>query len=314
MLKEEISVELRNEIEATIAPLSDTLGFYDLVKESLNKVIIPGNIELPWSFLSLIVCDAICGHWKHALPACAGLEMLRAAAEIFDDNEDNDSVESLSFKHGMPLANNAASTLLILAERAFTSLNERGVDSDAVLDIMKMINSYYTTICAGQHLDLSTNSQEAISEEIYLRLIEMKSASAVVCACHTGALLAHTNQKILQLFKIFGHSVGMTCQIANDIKGITSLKDIRKHKKTLPIIFALLQSENADRDILKTVFCTPGIEIVVTPDHVKDLLFKVGAIHYSTIKMELYKQQAINTLGEIEQAGVNVEQLKYYLS
>jgi len=313
MLREGLAKLLRSEIETLFAPLSDTAGLYEMVKEPLRKISQDLVHDRAWFLLPLIVSDAICGRWEYALPAGAGLELLKAAAEVFDDIEDADSNESLSAKYGNALANNAASTLLILAERAFTRLKSWGIDSDIVVSLIDTVNSYYTTACLGQHLDLSLTPEEAASEDVYLRVIGMKSASAVECACYTGALLAGANQELIQSFAIFGHNLGMASQIANDIKDVRYLSNIKKRKITLPVIYALAQTNGTTHNLLKMAFYKPTSESVYVPEQIRDLLFSTGAIQYAMIKMELYKQQATDILVRLDCAGIKIEQLQQFL-
>ena len=161
MLPKKLDKLFQDEIGFVLKPLSDAFGLRDLVKEPLSRICNNLTTEdgFTWALLPLIVCDAVCGHSEHALPACVGLELLKAAAEVFDDIEDADSNESLAFKYGAPLAVNAGSALLILAEKTFTRLNSKGVDSNVVVNLIDTVNSYYTTACIGQHLDLSLNPE-----------------------------------------------------------------------------------------------------------------------------------------------------------
>ena len=101
-----------------------------------------------------MVSDAISGHYEQAVPAAAAIQLLKAAAEVFDDIEDADSSDSLASRYGLAAATNAATTLIILAEKAIARLKGRGVADDSIIRILDAINSYYTTACAGQHLDL----------------------------------------------------------------------------------------------------------------------------------------------------------------
>ena len=141
----------------------------------------------------------------------------------------------------------------------------------------------------------------------------MKSAFMVECACYTGASLAKANQDTFRLFIGFGHNLGMASQIANDIKGVMSLRDIRKRKITLPVIYALAQTDGETSIILNNVFCRPAVEFIYSPENIRDLLFSTGAIQYTTIKMELYKQQAADLLIKLEQIGIKGEQLQQFL-
>ncbi len=307
---------LRDEIESVLAHLPDTVGFYDLVKEPLTRVrrglAIETAHDRPWPLLPLIVCEAISGHYEHTLPAAAALQLLTAAADVFDDIEDADSSESLSARYGSAVATNVATTLLILAETAITRLKGRGVADGIVVRVMDRVNSYYTTACAGQHLDLSLTSEIAVLEDMYFRVVDMKSASTVECACHIAALLATAEQELIDKFTVFGHNLGMASQIANDIHGITHGSDIVKHKITLPVIYALTQTDGEAHNQLEIIFGKQS-ESVADPTQIRNLLFGSGAIHYATIKMEFYKQRALDILPEAEKAGASVERLKLFL-
>ena len=82
-----------------------------------------------------------------------------------------------------------------------------------------------------------------------------------------------------------------------------------KRKITLPVIYALTQTDDEVRNQLELIFSKPS-ESVPDPAQIRDLLFRTGAIHYAMIKMEFYKQRALDILSKAERAGANVERLK----
>ncbi len=307
---------LREEIEAVVASLSDVAGLRDLVKEPLRQgrrgLGTRGADYRQLPLLPLIACEAICGYYEPALPIAAARQFLVAAADVFDDIEDADSSQSLSAKYGAAVATNVATTLLILAEKAITRLEMRGVATHIIVHVMDVLNSYYATACAGQHLDLSLASEMAGLEDVYLRVAGMKSASQMECACHIGALLANASKELIDKFCTFGHNLGMASQIANDIQGITQGSDIVKPKITLPVIYALNQTDGKVRNQLEVTFIKP-FESMPNTMQIRDALFHCGAIHYATIRMETYKQQAQDNISEVEKVGVNVERLKLLL-
>jgi len=264
--------------------------------------------------LPLIVYNILCGECELALPAIAGLELLKVAAEVLDDIEDADSAKSLPSKYGVPLALNTASTLIILAEKAFTLLKDNGVSDAVVVSLINTVNSYYTTTCMGQHLDLSLTPDAIASEDTYLRVIAMKSASVVECACYTGALLAGANQELINSFAIFGHNLGMASQIANDIKAVINLKDIKNRKITLPAIFALARTEGKTHRLMDEMFCKRSLGFDFAPDQIRDLLFSTGAMQYAAIKREIYNQEAKDILMRMKTEGIKVEQLQQFLN
>lgn len=316
MWQERQADKLKDEIEALLTTLPNVAGLYNLIKEPLTQAkreLSDSNANShPWHLLPLIVCESISGHYEHALPAAVTRQLLIAAAEVFDDIEDADSSISLSTRHGSAVAINVAASLLILAEKAITRLQGRGVEDNIIIRVMDAINSFYITACAGQHLDLSISLETTISEDIYLKVIEMKSASQVECACYIGALLANANQELINKFSWFGNNLGMASQIANDIRGIIHGCDITKRKITLPVIYALTQTDSEARNQLSFAFSKQS-QSAPNPKEIMDLLFHTGAIYYATIKTELYKQQALDILYEIEATGTNIKRLKLFL-
>jgi octaprenyl-diphosphate synthase len=140
----------------------------------------------------------------------------------------------------------------------------------------------------------------------------MKSASTPECACQIGALLATENQQLTEKFTLFGRNLGMASQIGNDIQGIIRETDIKNRKITLPVIYSLTQTEGDVRDKLELAFIKSS-EALPDPTYIRDMLFQCGAIHYATIKMELYKQQGLDILHEAAGLGANVERLKLFL-
>lgn len=307
---------LRDEIEALIVPLSDVAGLYDRLREPLSKdrrgLATGIGHDYPWALIPMIVCEAISGHYEQAVPVAAALQLFIAAAEVLDDIEDADSSESLSARCGPAVAINVATTLLILAEKAITRLRGRGVNDDTIIRIMDAINSYYTTACAGQHLDLSLTPEVASSEAMYLRVASMKSASQTACACHTGALLATPDRSLIDTFSGFGHNLGMASQITNDIQGVTQGSDILKRKMTLPAIYALAQTDGETHHQLELAFNKPSASTLDNAQ-IKDLIFGSGGVHYATVRMEFYKQQALDILSAVEGEGISVERLRLFL-
>lgn len=307
---------LREEIRALLAGLPGGADFSRLLEGPLaaagRGLAGENGCRRPWPLLPLIVCEAISGHYERALPAASAIQFLMAAGDVFDDIEDADTPDSLSARYGTALANNAATTLLILAEKALTGLGARGVDAGTIVAVMDAVNSFYCIACAGQHLDLAHASETAIPEDLYLDVIEMKSASQIECACHAGALLAGAGPELVDTFARFGRNLGMAAQITNDINGIVLGHDIMKGKMTLPAIYALAQTEGDVHHRLEVAF---GKQPGTAPDAAttKDLLVHSGALHYATIKMELYRQRAMDSLAEAERAGARVERLKLFL-
>jgi geranylgeranyl diphosphate synthase, type I len=307
---------LEEEIEAVLSPLFNYAELYSIVREVLTK---PGRglaereeLTKPWSLFPMVVCEAICGEFEKALPLAASRQIFSAAADVFDDIEDADSTISVAAKYGPAIATNTATTLLFLAEKALSRLALRNVKEELIIRITDAVNSFYITACTGQHLDLSPGPETVSSEEFYLKMTDMKSASQVECACYAGALLAGANPSLIAKLATFGHNLGMADQIANDLHGITRGVDIEKRKLTLPVIYAMNQTEGQNLDDLDRFFIRKS-DSKLSPARIKEMLFITGAIHYTMVRMEYFKQLALENLNEATMSGASTGKLKIYL-
>jgi geranylgeranyl diphosphate synthase, type I len=306
---------LQDETESILFSLKDVPGLLVIIKESRAVKNQAGNEtsgSLIWSLLPLMVCESICGEYDRVIPAAASLQLLHAAAEIFDDLEDQDSSTSLTARYGPAIAINTASALLILAEKALPRLKLKGVSNDIIVRTMDIISTAYAIACSGQHQDLSLPAQEIISEERYLQIAYLKSASTFECSCRVGALIAGASDELIDNFAKFGYNLGMMAQVANDIKGVTSLRDISHRKATLPAIYALANLEGEARQQMESAFLRYS-EAAPEPVKTKELLFSCGAVYYAAIKMELYRQTAQEIFNNIGPELFTVEHLKEYL-
>ncbi|OGN90321.1 MAG: hypothetical protein A2158_00720 [Chloroflexi bacterium RBG_13_46_14] len=303
---------LKMELEDILSPLSDISGFAEIVKEPLaaaKRGLSNESIQdKPWSLLPSIVCEAISGDGERAVPITAVLQLLMASADVFDDIEDADSPLSLSSRYGRAIANNAATALIVLAETTITRLAKRGVADSLIVRIMNTVNAYNISMCMGQHLDLTLSLESGISEDMYLKMIAMKSASQTECACRVGALLATGNQELIDMFTSFGHNLGMAAQITNDIRGTIHGSDIEKKKPTLPLVYALTQTK-LDTTTPSQNSAIRLSDSVYEPTQIKEMLFRTGAIHYALVKMQFYKQLALKDLLKAKNNGIKIEHL-----
>jgi geranylgeranyl pyrophosphate synthase len=305
---------LKEETSFVVSLLPDEL--HGFVREPLNisrrALACATEQETPWVLLPLIVCESISGSFEKALPLGASLQFFMAAGDVFDDIEDNDNPNSLNTTYGSAIATNIATTLLILAEKAITRLKDKDIEDKNIVRILDTVNSYYINACTGQHMDLSLNNDRSLSEDNYLKILSLKSASQIECACYTGALLATENNALPDIFKDFGYNLGMMAQITNDISGILTGKDILKRKITLPVIFAFSQSEGEIHTQLEDYYINK-LDSTYSIEQFLQILSNTGSIHYTAIKLESFRLNASDALNRAEQDGINTERLREFL-
>jgi len=253
---------LEAEMQAVIAaPSSDLHDLYGYLRYHMGWVDaqfhpITGHAgkRLRPTFC-LLSCQACGGDWEQALPAAAAIELLHNFSLIHDDIEDGDTARrgrpTLWKLWGLPQGLNAGDALYALAHLALLRLSERNRPDRTVLTAARLFEETCMRLTEGQFLDIAFETQENVSLQTYLLMIEKKTAALLAAACKLGALLAGASSTQQEHLHTFGHHLGLAFQIQDDILGIwgnpqvtgkPARSDLLCRKKTLPIVHALQES------------------------------------------------------------------------
>jgi geranylgeranyl pyrophosphate synthase len=185
------------------------------------------------------------------------------------------------------------------------------VAADVILRCIDTFDAAILKACAGQYYDFVYENRIDISEDMYFQMVALKSAPLAEAACSIGAMLATDDQQIVASFSQFGHDFGISAQIGDDIHSLTDTgsgkSDIRRRKKTLPVIYGLAHCSGHEREFLAKIYSEKASITPEVENKVRRILVQSGGIHYSLIMAEVYRQKALKALKE---TGVSAEQLK----
>ncbi len=214
--------------------------------------------------LCLLCCEASGGDWRDALPAAAAVELIHNFSLIHDDIEDNSPERrhrpTLWSLWGQAQGINAGDGLFVIARLALHRLLERGVSADKTTLAFRILDEACLSLTEGQYLDLSFEGLEAVGLDMYLQMVQKKTAALIECATHMGALLGTEKEGIRENYRSFGHQLGVAFQIADDILGIWGQQeatgkgvgeDIINKKKSLPVAYALEKGNKELREIYR---------------------------------------------------------------
>lgn len=292
---------LRGEVERLIALEVPDPRFRVIIRLALRQ---PGHSldeqhTQIWPILPLLVCEAICGYYEKAVTAAAAIDFFWTSADIFDDIEDKEGEDVWWQELGIPVALNAATSLLALGHLAIARL-ENQTNPRSAYPLMRMVNTSILQSSLGQHNDLTFEHVKRISQRVYLKMVRQKSATLLECACSLGAWLAGGTKKYVKPYANFGRYLGMAAQIKNDAMALKSdlaaKRDIERRKKTLPIIYALANARGDARRMLVEIYSTSGSLSLELRERVRQILISSGAVHYSLTVAELYRLKALKAL------------------
>ncbi|MDF5752026.1 polyprenyl synthetase family protein [Spongiactinospora sp. TRM90649] len=189
-----------------------------------------------------------------AVPAAVAVELVHAFSLIHDDIIDGDERRrhraSVWKKYGVGPALLAGDGLLALAMRTLAAapVSERAT---------RHLSSSLMEIVHGQSDDVlferrAWTGGEAVTMEEYARMAGSKSGALLACAAALGAALGGAADTVVERLAAMGRQLGIALQIVDDLLGIWGeqevtgkpvLSDLRRGKKTLPVVAALTSGE-----------------------------------------------------------------------
>ncbi len=291
--REEIDAELRTILAERQSPLYEMLRYHLGWIDETGKPLDSAAGKALRPTLCLLGCEAAGGDHRVALPAAAALELLHNFSLIHDDIQDGD----LRRRHrptvwsiwGMPQAINAGTAMRILTNSALARLGDLGTTPETILRIQRLMDEASLDLIEGQYLDIDFEQRQDVTVADYLQMIGGKTGALIACSLEVGALLGAGERTAVGRFRDLGWNIGLSFQITDDILGIWGnhdvtgkplASDIRRRKKTLPIVHAM---ENA-QDGYKTTIMGYFRETTVDENGVNailDILNRTGAQDYA---------------------------------
>ncbi len=217
--------------------------------------------------LCLLMCEALGGDLKAALPAAAGLELLHNFTLVHDDVMDDDETRrhrpTVWVIWGRAQAIDAGDLLHVLATLSVLRSGGNGPSASLARDAVEVLTEGCRLVTEGQHLDIAFETAASVGVADYLDMIARKSAALLAVAFELGAIFASNDPATRAACRAYGRELGIVFQIRDDMLGIWGDPavtgkpvgaDIQKRKKTLPIIHALETADGADRARLRSMF------------------------------------------------------------
>ena len=271
-------------------PFRYHLGWADQQGRFLDAPQDPGKAVRP--ALCLFACQALDGSWEQAMPAALALELVHNFSLIHDDIQDGDEMRrhkpTVWCVCGQPKALAVGNSMHAAAYQTALALTQKGVSQPKALRCSQLLVESSLSMIKGQVQDLRFEDSLDISIDAYLGMIRLKTGALITCALQMGALLATDDIAHVNAFTDYGRSLGRMFQIRDDVLGIwgdekttgkagrSSDNDIRRKKKSFPIVLALQNADQSDRRRLEQIYARQTLD-QQNVDDVLGILEAVGA-------------------------------------
>lgn len=248
-IEEELKLALEQARDIGNSQLYEILSYHMGWKDRPNKAKPHGKRIRP--LVVLLTCSAAGGDWQAALPAAAAVELVHNFSLIHDDIEDNSPIRhglvTVWKKWGIPHAINAGDAMFTLAHLQSVRLAERIPPTPALMAV-EILQQACLHLTQGQYLDLAYETMDNVTLDDYWQMVDGKTAALFSASTELGALASGADSKTCEVYKGFGHLLGLAFQVQDDYLGIwgdalltgkSNQSDLLTRKKTLPVLYGL---------------------------------------------------------------------------
>jgi len=207
--------------------------------------------------LVLLTCLASSGAegvdetWRLALPAAAAVELVHNFSLVHDDIQDNSPKrrgrDTVWVKWGAPMAINAGDALFVMSNQAIVDLKHTYL-AEVVVKAAEILHNTCLDLTRGQFLDMSYEERKDLRVDDYWSMISGKTSALLSACCHIGALLGGAGIEMQEIYRSYGHYLGLAFQVQDDILGIwgdeavtgkSVASDLVEGKNSLPVLIGL---------------------------------------------------------------------------
>ncbi len=237
--------ELKKIVDKAIINLSYNTEADKLI-DPVKYVLSMGGKRLR-PVLSLMSQNLFSDHIEDGIIPATGLEVFHNFTLVHDDIMDQAPVRrglpTVYRKWNLNQAVLSGDVMAFIANECFLQTPSR-----CLLKVFREYNDAAIGVCVGQQLDIDYEKRAVISEEEYLRMIELKTAVLLAASARIGAIIGGGEEKDSELMYEFGRNLGLAFQIQDDLLDIYGDAkifgkipggDIVANKKTFLLVKAL---------------------------------------------------------------------------
>lgn len=252
----------KNAIESELSGLTKTQS---ATSKMLGEVLRPGGKRLR-PVIALMVCDAVCGDYKRALPVAVSYELAHSASLVQDDIIDESSVrherETLHKKYGTLRAIMASDILLFEIFQELSTYGKSELSMERLCIILSILSESAKKTAEGEMLDSTLVSKPHPTVEDYLQVAGLKTGALFAAVAASGAIAGGANEVVVSAMSEFGMNVGISFQIRDDLLDIFGssqklgkpiLKDIENSASNIVLIHALANADPYKRHVINSM-------------------------------------------------------------
>lgn len=271
--------------------------------------------------LTLLACNLFTDEVLHAVYPALAIELFHNFTLIHDDIMDNANLrrgkKTIQFKWNNNIAILSGDAMCI---KAYEILSK--CDGKYLKEVMDVFSSTALRVCEGQQIDMNFETLQSVSEEEYLKMIELKTSVLFAASLKIGAITGGASPKDSELLYEFGKKLGLAFQLQDDLLDIFGNefafgkeigKDVISNKKTYLLIKALELAKDIQLEVLKNWLDAKDFNPEEKVNSIREIYITLGIKEITRNVSEKYYSEALNSLKKVSVAEDKKKELISFL-
>ena len=257
----------------------------EIIHDALSYIRDTGGKRLR-PIICLLSAEAVGGSREKAMTTAIAIELLHNASLVHDDIIDDNYVRRKSPSNPAMYGEKKA---IVIGDFLFGVSCEM-LAKCGVPEVVGLVSSAVSDIAMGEYLEFSLRTLQETTEQSYMEVATLKTASTFMASAEAGAMLGGGSEAEIANFRNYGKNVGIAFQIQDDILDICGDPaktgkpvglDIKNGERTILVIHALNHSERSEREYISEIMTGKRELDSFDIDRMRELFIKAGSIDYA---------------------------------
>jgi heptaprenyl diphosphate synthase len=181
----------------------------------------------------------------------------------------DDVIDGADVRRGVTAAHVRWTNSVAILTGDFLLARASELSAELGVEVTRIMARTIAALCSGQIREVQGSGAgrsrglppRTPDREHYLKVIEEKTGSLISASCRLGALLAGLPREAVDALSDYGHHLGMSFQLADDVLDIASERtdsgkvpgtDLREGVRTMPVLYAL-EADGEDSELARLV-------------------------------------------------------------
>lgn len=282
-----------------------------LITEAVRRMLAAGGKRLRPRF-TLLAAEANGSDAREHLPLAAYMELIHVATLIHDD-----VVDRADTRRGVnATAIDFGNRVSVLAGDYLFAWIFKNVTANYPNPVPTILSATLAEICDGEVMQLRALGNLNLGIAEYTEIALRKTAALFAASAECGAIMGGGSPLRIKALRDFGRYFGIAFQMLDDLLDVTADEatlgkpvgnDLREHKMTLPLIFAL---EGGGANFRTRVARFYGGEAPEAPERIAELLAGIvtgGGVERTREAIAGYVERAKMSLAPLGNAAARAD-------